>query len=146
VDTPGRSRYDAPVCAGTASGRQRSRAPMSDDALRGRLAVDFPVTLESVPGAVRVTGTVINISLGGMFVASASLLPAGTPLWISCALPLAAGPAPFDAGGWVHWVHDPPGGAAPGRPRGMGIQFLNLPPDARARLEAFLAELRGKGA
>jgi uncharacterized protein (TIGR02266 family) len=118
---------------------------MSDDAQRGRLPAGFPVTLESVPGAVRVTGTVVNISAGGMFVASASVLPAGTPIWLSCVLPLAAGPERFDAGGWVHWVHDPADAAGTGpRPRGMGIQFLNLSPGARGRLETFLKEARGR--
>jgi uncharacterized protein (TIGR02266 family) len=63
-----------------------------------------------------------NISLSGMFLASEEIVPVGTVLYFQ--FQFEEDP-PLSGEGIVTWVRDK---GAPGKPRGMGIRFLNISP------------------
>ncbi len=111
------------------------------EAVRRRLPVEFPVTLESTAGGRREVGSVANLSPTGLFVASRILFPVETPLRVSFCLPLSAGPRFLVAAARVRWVNDLVAPEAADLPAGMGIEFVGLDPRSRADLEAFLDEL-----
>jgi uncharacterized protein (TIGR02266 family) len=61
-----------------------------------------------------------NISLGGMFVETADVLPVQTTIQVRFRVPTQ--PEPIDVTGEIRWVE--PGG--PGQMAGMGIRFHGL--------------------
>jgi hypothetical protein len=111
------------------------------EAVRLRLPVDFPVTLEATSAERREVAAVINLGPRGMFAASRTLLPPGTALRVSFFLPLASGARPVVATARVRWVNDPAGAPTPELPGGMGLEFVGLDGGSQADLERFLEEL-----
>jgi uncharacterized protein (TIGR02266 family) len=61
-----------------------------------------------------------NISLGGMFVEGADVLPVGTSLQVSFTVPTQ--PEPITVSGEIRWVEK----GGPGQLPGMGIRFHGL--------------------
>jgi type IV pilus assembly protein PilZ len=101
-----------------------------------RLHHELAVAYRSVGGFVSDWAT--NISRGGMFINSRSPFPVGTQVRLLVQLPGAA--FPFDILGRVtrvvRWEDDVK--LAPG----MGIEFTDLEPEKRDRIEAFVENLR----
>jgi hypothetical protein len=115
------------------------------EAIRCRLPVDFPVTLEVTGSDRRETGAVANLSLRGMFAATRVLLPVNAPLRVIFCLPLATGPRTYAVAARVRWVNDPSAPRAPELPGGMGLEFVGLDGGSRSDLERFLEELVSTG-
>lgn len=101
-----------------------------------RLENELPVAYRSVDGFI--TDWVTNISKGGLFINSRQPLPQGTTVRLIIQLPDA--PFPFDLTGRVVRVieADNPGAEAPG----MGVEFVDIDEDKRARIEKFVEKLR----
>ena len=81
------------------------------------------------------TGLLNNISEGGIFAATFNLLPLGTRVDLEFSLP--DGEAPIAVQAEVRWIreYDPLSDAHPG----MGLRFLTLPDEVKARIERFVA-------
>jgi uncharacterized protein (TIGR02266 family) len=108
------------------SGRNRRRQP--------RVELELDVDLFSATTAF--TGFSSNVSEGGIFVAwhayGGHAPQLRERLWVSFTLPGAK--RPIDAVAEVRWA---PGAGQ----RGLGLSFVDLPPDSRRELTAFV-ELR----
>jgi hypothetical protein len=111
------------------------------EAVRLRLPVDFPVTLEATSAERREVAAVVNLGPRGMFAASRTLLPPGTALRVTFFLPIAGGARPVVATARVRWVNDPAGPRTPELPGGMGLEFVGLDGALQADLESFVEEL-----
>ena len=96
-----------------------------------RVPVGASVTLHAATFLVQ--GSVPNVSRGGGFVATSSLLPVDSKVWLEIELPTGK----VDLAGTVVWVRTV---ATPGAPTGFGVQFLQLDPAVIARLDAFLRQ------
>jgi len=81
------------------------------------------------------TGFTCDLSEGGLFVATHMLLPIGTSLTLTFALP--AGPE-IVARGVVRWLRDPRDDSAEAV-RGMGIQFESINRDDELLIREFMA-------
>ena len=102
--------------------------PEARSSLRVDLSVD--VSFESEHNFY--TGFTQNISSGGLFVQTLDLKPVGTQLHIKFTLPELELPVEVESVvRWVREVGDP-------YLRGMGVQFLNLPPHAQQAIEQFI--------
>lgn len=82
------------------------------------------------------TGFTNDVSNGGVFVATFELLPVGSLLDLSFALP---GGARIAVRGEVRWVRELDAGDPDVFP-GLGIGFVDLPPDAVRAIQAFTAK------
>jgi uncharacterized protein (TIGR02266 family) len=84
------------------------------------------------------TGFTQDLSTGGLFIATYDVLPIGTPVEFE----LTVGPqvVKVPVRGVVRWTRDDDSGGAP---VGMGVQFVDLHPKLRDRIEAFI-ERRGE--
>jgi uncharacterized protein (TIGR02266 family) len=98
-----------------------------------RFAVAVQVTLQSEHNFY--TGLTQDLSGGGLFVATHHLLPIGERIRLRFTLPTAK--EPIDTLTEVRWVRQTamPGG---GGEVGMGLQFLQLTPEAKEAIKAFL--------
>lgn len=99
--------------------------------LRPRVCV--PVTLESA--GARSTGQTVDVSLGGLFLETAHLLPPGTEALLEFTLP--------DVGlvlvrSEVAWVNEPRARFKRDLPIGMGMQFTKVTPEAQLALGRFI--------
>ena len=104
--------------------------PRRDDRLQHEILVAY----RTVAGFM--TDWAVNISKGGLFVNTRSPLEVGSEVKLILSLP--DGNSSFDLIGRVSWVTPTSaGGPAPG----MGIEFLDVNPEKRARLEAFVEKL-----
>jgi uncharacterized protein (TIGR02266 family) len=74
---------------------------------------------------------VMNLSPGGLFVASEAPLPPGQRIELELALP---GQAPFRVLGKVTWVNGPVRRKARELPCGFGVQITRMAPEDKARL------------
>ncbi|MGC4113561.1 MAG: TIGR02266 family protein [Myxococcales bacterium] len=101
-----------------------------------RLENELPVAYRSVDGFI--TDWVTNISKGGLFINSRQPLPQGTTVRLIIQLPDA--PFPFDLTGRVVRVIESDN--AGGEPPGMGVEFVDIDEDKRARIEKFVERLR----
>lgn len=106
---------------------------------RERLRV--PVELDMI---LRIDGDyltvqVINISRGGVFLASDRLFPAGTRMTLFIANAYGEGDALFEAEGQVVWNSEY-GIAESNLPRGMGVRFLGDQREIRHQLDSFVIE------
>lgn len=101
-----------------------------------RLEHELLVAYRTVDGFI--TDWAVNISKGGLFINSRQPLPSGTTVRLIVSLPDAA--FPFDLTGRVCRVSEPnnPGNEPPG----MGIEFVDIDEDKRARIEKFVEKLR----
>jgi uncharacterized protein (TIGR02266 family) len=109
--------------------------PPSDRRLEPRFAVAVKVTMESEHNFY--TGLTQDLSGGGLFVATSNIRPIGERVFLRFTLPTAKDP--IDAITEVRWVRltEVPGG---GGEAGMGLQFLQLQPQAKEAIKAFLRQ------
>lgn len=103
-----------------------------------RLQHELLVAYRTVDGFI--TDWAVNISRGGMFINTRNPLSVGSIVRLIVSLPDAA--FPFDLTGRVIRVHphDPNSDMAPG----MGIEFVDVDEEKRARLERFVERLRAE--
>jgi uncharacterized protein (TIGR02266 family) len=109
---------------------------MPNERRRGpRTAVDGArVTCAGASGE-RVRGRGLDVGEGGIFVQVDKVLDVGE--WLSLEVQLAEASAPWAAGGRVIWVRELAG--KDGKPRGMGVAFVDLHDAARAAIRRVLA-------
>ena len=101
-----------------------------------RLQHELLVAYRTVDGFI--TDWAVNISRGGIFINTRKPLPVGTTVRLIVSLPDTA--FPFDLAGRVARVNefDNPANQVPG----MGIEFLDVDDEKRARIERFVERLR----
>jgi uncharacterized protein (TIGR02266 family) len=109
--------------------------PPKNRRLAPRYAVAVEVTLESEHNFF--TGLTQDLSAGGVFVATNSRPVIGERVQVRITLPTS--PTPLDILTVVRWVRmrDLPGG---GGKAGVGLLFVELSPEARRAIEAFLTQ------
>jgi uncharacterized protein (TIGR02266 family) len=98
-----------------------------------RYVVSVEITLDSEHNLF--TGLTQDLSGGGVFVATTTLCPIGERVRVKLKLPTA--PGPIDILTEVRWVRtrDVPGG---GGMAGLGLKFLQMSPEAKQAVMAFL--------
>ncbi len=101
-----------------------------------RLQHELLVAYRTVDGFI--TDWAVNISRGGIFINTRNPLAVGTTVRLIISLPDTA--FPFDLSGRVTRVSefDNPSNQVPG----MGIEFVDVDEDKRARIERFVERLR----
>lgn len=113
---------------------------MSDDSSNKRrserLQHELLVAYRTVDGFI--TDWATNISKGGVFINSRTPLPVGTTVRLIVSLPDTA--FPFDLTGKVTRVIDL--GNSLNEAPGMGLEFMDVDEDKRARIERFVDKLR----
>ena len=82
------------------------------------------------------TGLSQDISAGGLFVATYNLMDVGTVVQLE--FDLSDGRPPIEVQGEVRWIreHNEYSDAGPG----MGLRFVDLAPEAHARIVAFVSQ------
>ncbi len=100
-----------------------------------RYTVSVEVTLNSEHNFF--TGLTQDLSKSGVFIATPTLCPIGARVQVRLKLPTST--TPIDALTEVRWVrhHDLPGG---GGKAGVGLMFLQMSPQAKQAVLAFLAK------
>ncbi|WP_305045821.1 PilZ domain-containing protein [Geoalkalibacter sp.] len=83
-------------------------------------------------------GMSIDLSTGGLFLHAAADVTTGTLLSIALHLPDRQPPLACRAR--VAWINQPESALKPRYPQGLGLQFLDLSPADRERLELFLRQ------
>jgi uncharacterized protein (TIGR02266 family) len=83
-----------------------------------------------------VTDQSVNLSIGGVYVETHEVFPAGTPLFVEFTLPGMN--SPVTCKGKVAWVNDPDRLSSVRLPPGMGLQFFSLSLDHMNALRRFL--------
>jgi type IV pilus assembly protein PilZ len=114
-------------------------APSPTPARRAeRLQHELLVAYRTVDGFI--TDWAVNISRGGIFINTRNPLSVGSVVRLIISLPDAA--FPFDLTGRVIRVqpHDPQSDQT----SGMGIEFIDVDDEKRARLERFVDRLRAE--
>ena len=112
---------------------------MSDESNKRRserLEHELLVAYRTVDGFI--TDWAVNISRGGLFINSRTPLPVGTTVRLIVSLPDAA--FPFDLTGRVTRVSE--FNNAANEVPGMGLEFVDIDDDKRARIERFVDKLR----
>jgi molecular chaperone DnaK len=118
---------------------------MSERHLRQqRVAVELRVRLASGAGVPLAERAAVDLSRGGLFVRTLESQPVGTQLILDLVLGGEAGT--LHATGEVVWTTPPSAPGEPPRAPGMGIRFLELSPEVRARIEEVVAQLGGDAA
>jgi type IV pilus assembly protein PilZ len=102
-----------------------------------RLQHEVLVAYRTVAGFM--TDWAVNISKGGLFVNTRSPLEVGSEVKLILSLP--DGNPTFDLLGRVSWVNPQSAAGEPGAAPGMGIEFLDVDTEKKARLEAFVKKL-----
>jgi uncharacterized protein (TIGR02266 family) len=107
----------------------------ADRRIEPRYAVAVSVTFESEHNFY--TGLTSDLSGGGLFVATHLIRPVGERIQLRLTLPTYR--EPIDAVTEVRWVREMsmPGG---GGEAGMGLKFLQLAPQAKEAIKAFLKQ------
>lgn len=80
-------------------------------------------------------GASIDISAGGLFVATDDIPPIGAECKLAFKLP--TGDEPIRVIARVAWRRDEPG-ESPEEPRGFGVEFLSITPQARASVSQYI--------
>ena len=106
--------------------------------LARRFPVEFALEFSGEDHKVH-EATVINLNLGGMFLAAERLFPADARLILSFTLPGFR--SPLQLVGRVAWVNHPEWLKKNSLPCGMGVQFIELSGNARQVLQVFLDSL-----
>ncbi len=111
---------------------EKSRNPRKADRLHHELLVAY----RTVDGFI--TDWAVNISRGGIFINTRNPLVVGTKVRLIISLPDTA--FPFELSGRVTRVNefDNPSNQVPG----MGIEFVDVDDEKRARIERFVERLR----
>jgi uncharacterized protein (TIGR02266 family) len=106
-----------------------------------RIQHDATVEFETVEEGEQHTGRSLNLSVGGVFVRSETILPAGAQ--IDLKVGLGDGGAPIDARGRVVWAREE---AQPGneneQPQGMAVRFVGLSDVSMKRIQRLIASGR----
>jgi molecular chaperone DnaK len=108
-------------------------APPSDNRRRqDRFSVELDISLETEHNFY--AGFVENLSNSGLFIATHSIRPIGALVEFS--ISIGESPEPVKGVGEVRWVrqYSETSDSHPG----MGLRFIELSPDSRRRIEAFL--------
>lgn len=108
--------------------------PLVDERrLHPRFTVSVQVTMESEHNFY--TGLTQDLSSGGLFIATHNIRPIGERVHVHFTLPTSRDP--IDVMTEVRWVRSEAvkGG---GGEAGMGLMFLQLPPQAKEAVKAFL--------
>lgn len=95
-----------------------------------------PVEVQLDYGTV-VNGRSVNLSRSGVFLRTAQPLPVNQQLTLRLHLPSI--PEPFQVQGRVIWSNPKPGKSYP---QGMGVKFVDLPPERAEQIGAFVAQVR----
>lgn len=119
---PNTRPYETPSVA-SASGVQPVGVERRADT---RLPIEVDVQVEG--GARRFSGTSIDLSVGGMLIATSETVPVGVEVVLSFALPNGS---ELRVLGTVRWRRPASEGG------GLGVAFFCLEPEARATLERF---------
>lgn len=101
-----------------------------------RLQHELLVAYRTVDGFI--TDWAVNISHGGLFINTRNPLALGSVVRLIVSLPGAE--FPFDLTGRVIRVQ--PNDPESGQVAGMGLEFIDIDDDKRARLERFVEKLR----
>jgi uncharacterized protein (TIGR02266 family) len=110
-----------------------SNAGMREQRRHERKALAVQFQAREAHGVGQLVFTSADLSPGGTFLASELLLEEGEPLSLEFTLPGEA--APLKAQARVAWVRRFP---AEGEAAGMGVEFVTMRDEDRARLEALL--------
>ena len=112
-------------------------APPSERRTSARVDLEVEVGLETDNNFY--TGLTQDISTGGVFVATHNLRRRGERLVVKFSLPGVSTPFTVDAEvRWLREVSSLHGGHEAAT--GMGLKFLNLPPQAKAVIASFLKQ------
>jgi len=98
-----------------------------------RFAVAVQVTMDSEHNFY--TGLTQDLSSGGLFVATHAIRPVGERIHVHFTLPTS--PNPIEATTEVRWIRSEAVRGGGGEP-GMGLMFLDLAPQAKQAVQAFL--------
>ncbi len=112
----------------------QAKAPAKPQRQRPRVRMQAEVDFQSDDNFFN--GFSANISDGGLFVATTSLVPLGTEVDLAFTLPSGARIETKGVVRWVREVNDKLPEAFPG----LGVQFKHLEPTAQAAIDQFLAE------
>jgi CheY-like chemotaxis protein len=108
-----------------------------------RAACEVPISYlkDGMPGV----GKSVDMSAGGLYMASENRIPAESILALSFALP-GAETKPIMARGRVAWSNDHGNGecSKPHLPTGVGIEFLDVPETVRESIRLFVAIRQGR--
>lgn len=85
------------------------------------------------------TARVVNLSKSGVFVASETLIEAGSSVTLFLAGIFGGDQVPLETKGEVAWCTKR-GVPEADLPRGMGIRFIDFPPEAQQELDAYVVE------
>lgn len=102
-----------------------------------RVALKVEVTLQSESNFYN--GFSVNISEGGLFVATHDYKPIGTRLTLDMNIPDGRGPISVSCE--VRWVREY-NEMVPDMVPGMGVRFLNLSDEVAGRIEEFIEDMR----
>jgi uncharacterized protein (TIGR02266 family) len=116
--------------------RDERRPPLR---LPQRVPVDLPVHFAVAGGAPR-AGRVVNLTRGGLFIATPTPAGVGAVVGLTFTLPPTAGVRRLEAAAEVRWVNEGEPPRAATLPPGMGLRFVGLAPDGWALLRVVLAE------
>lgn len=79
----------------------------------------------------------VNMSPGGLFLATDRIFPVGTPLQLKVQLP---GKGDLQCLGQVAWLNHPREASKPHFPMGMGIQFISFDENQQRRIKDYLTQ------
>lgn len=98
--------------------------------------VEFDATVDLQSDHCLWTGLTQNISTGGLFVATDTLRKVGERVTLRLMLPHARGPLTIDAE--VRWIREASARLKRDGAPGMGLQFLDLEPQAATAIDRFM--------
>lgn len=98
-----------------------------------RVPVGVPATLVTPAGSI--AGQALNVSRGGIYVATDATAPVAAPVRVTLTLPRFT--SPLTLPGRVRWVNRGPA-ASCALPPGLGIEFVALPPAAQSALNLYI--------
>ncbi|WP_375742732.1 TIGR02266 family protein [Corallococcus interemptor] len=133
------SQEKPPTEAPTRAERLPARAPVavtpakSDARKAGR--VRMHTTIDTRSDSNFFTGFSMDISEGGIFIATVEAVPRGTPVELDFTLP---GGRPLTVNGVVRWARDG-NDRTPDLMPGVGVQFTTLPPEVAHAISSFVA-------
>jgi uncharacterized protein (TIGR02266 family) len=100
--------------------------------------IDLEVAVAAASDHGRHEGDTVNISAGGVFIATAALVPVGERLMLELTLPGGDGPIALDSR--VRWLRRKRSAGRRDRPAGMGVQFINLTTETSSIIGSFLQQ------
>ncbi|MCA9670478.1 MAG: TIGR02266 family protein [Myxococcales bacterium] len=113
-----------------------AHAALSPDERRAHVRKVLKTSVGMVTESNFYSGFTNDISEGGLFVATYNLMDVGTVVQLE--FDLSDGRPPIEVQGEVRWIreHNEYSDAGPG----MGLRFVDLAPEAHARIVAFVSQ------